>query len=70
MQSAGSERDHAVGQHVQYEFAGRLFDATVIEDRGPLGRDGEHVFVVEFWVDEDTLLGAEVPATRLAALAG
>ena len=41
-----------VGSTVRFRFG--IYDVTakVIEDRGPLGRDGERIYRVRFWCDE------------------
>jgi hypothetical protein len=41
-----------VGSTVRFRFGITDVTAKVVEDRGPLGRDGEHIYRVQFWFRE------------------
>ena len=40
-----------VGSTVRFRFGITDVTAKVVEDRGPLGKDGEQIFRVAFWFD-------------------
>lgn len=41
-----------VGSTVRFRFGITNVTAKVVEDRGPLGRDGERIYRVKFWFRE------------------
>jgi hypothetical protein len=41
-----------VGSTVRFRFGITDVTAKVVEDRGPLGRDGERIYRVRFWFRE------------------
>jgi hypothetical protein len=58
------------GDRVEFTFGIRTVQATVIEDRGPIGVGGRHLYAVRFLPDLDSssALVAEMPAEELTML--
>jgi hypothetical protein len=58
LQQAGPQ----VGDHAQFKWGGHAVDGVIVEDRGPLGGGGRHLYRILFRIDS----GEELP-TELAA---
>lgn len=41
------------GQRVKFPFGNRTIEGVVTEDRGPLGRKGEHLYQITFYLDPE-----------------
>jgi hypothetical protein len=55
-----------VGSKVRFRFGVEDVTAEVIEDRGPLGEDGEHIYRVRFWfTDVSEPRETEIEASEL-----
>ncbi len=43
-----SEKKFRKGDRVRFHFVTRFLEGVVKEDRGPIGRKGRHLYLVEF----------------------
>jgi hypothetical protein len=59
-----------VGSTVRFRFGITPVTAKVIEDRGPLGRDGEHILRVRFQFKDADPTETEIAASRLTVVRG
>lgn len=58
-----------VGSTVRFRFGVADVTAKVIEDRGPLGEDGEHIYRVRFqFAEADEPIETEVDACELTVV--
>jgi hypothetical protein len=63
---SSKRRTIRVGSTVRFRFGIEDVTAKVIEDRGPLGEDGEQIYRVRFWfTDVEEPIEAEIEASRL-----
>ncbi len=65
---ASSPPKFCVGDHVRFEFPGRMVEAVVIEDRGPIGWKGRRLLRVKVIEENDSTVGheLEMPEDELA----
>jgi len=54
-----------VGDRVRFQWGGNELEGMIVEDRGPLGIDGEQIVRVQAMFDVDLRRDAEVRASRL-----
>jgi hypothetical protein len=61
------QRSYRKGDLVRFQFATRVVQGVVKEDRGPIGIDGRRLYLVEFTISHypDTLARIELPAVDL-----
>ena len=66
--SATATRTHfKVGDRVRFVLGARRVTGTIVEDRGPIGRDGRQLVRVEVKLGPTYLREFELPAALLTA---
>ena len=57
--------DVPIGANATFRIAGRPFVGRVLEDRGPIGRGGRHLYLVRYEVGRGNWYTTEVPAEEI-----
>src|SRR5438270_4922173 len=58
-------RDVPVGAKVRFRIAGRPLVGRVLQDRGPIGRGGRHLYLVRYEVGKGNWYSTELPADEI-----
>ena len=58
-------QDVPIGAKVSFRIAGRPVVARVLQDRGPIGRGGRHLYLVRYEVGKGNWHSTEVPAEEI-----
>lgn len=61
-------QDVPVGAKVAFRIAGRAFEGRVIEDRGPIGMGGRHLYQVHYELGKGNWYSTELPADEIEIL--
>lgn len=54
-----------VGDRVRFRLVGRTMTGVIVEDRGPIGSRGAHLFVVQVAAEPSDVRTFELPAREL-----
>lgn len=54
-----------IGAKVSFSIAGRLLVGRVLEDRGPIGRGGRHLYLVRYEAGRGNWYSTELPAEEI-----
>lgn len=54
-----------IGAKVRFRLAGRSVVGRVLEDRGPIGKGGRHLYVVRYEIGQGNWYSTELPAEDL-----
>lgn len=60
-----STHDVPVGARVRFRLAGRPQEGRVLQDRGPIGRGGRHLYLVRYEVGKGNWYSTELPAEEM-----
>ena len=60
-----NKQDVPIGAKVRFRIAGRPWVGRVLQDRGPIGRGGRHLYLVRYEVGKGNWYSTEVPADEL-----
>lgn len=58
-------QDVPIGAKVSFRIAGRPVVARVLQDRGPIGRGGRHLYLVRYEMGKGNWHSTEVPAEEI-----
>ena len=64
-----NKKDIPIGAKVQFRIAGRSLVGRVLEDRGPIGRGGRHLYQVRYEVGKGNWYSTELPADEIESIA-
>jgi len=57
--------DVPIGAKVRFHFAGRQIEGRILQDRGPIGRGGRHLYMVQYELGKGNLYTTELPREEL-----
>jgi hypothetical protein len=60
-----NKQDVPIGATVRFRIAGRSLAGRVLQDRGPIGRGGRHLYLVRYEVGKGNWYSTEVPADEI-----
>ena len=60
-----STHDVPIGAKVTFRFAGKPMVGRILEDRGPIGRGGRHLYLVRYEVGRGNWYSTELPADEI-----
>jgi hypothetical protein len=61
------QTSYRVGERVKFKWGGHVVEGEIVEDRGPLGGNGKHLYRITFRLDPWELLVTELAASDLIA---
>src|SRR5581483_11277791 len=59
------KHDVPIGARVRFRIAGRPLVGRVLEDRGPIGRGGRHLYLVRYELGKGNWYSIELPAEEM-----
>ncbi len=60
--------DVPVGARVRFRMAGRSYVGRVLEDRGPIGTGGRHLYLVRYELGQGNWYSTEFPADQMEVI--
>src|SRR5262249_47277292 len=61
-------QDIRIGAKVTFRIGGRLFVGRLLEDRGPIGKGGRHLYAVRYEAGRGNWYYTELPADEIESI--